>query len=76
MLLGLCGTITFELIFGLSQNFGWAVATRFMWGLLNGNVGIGKTYISEVRCMLWCRILVTGVGRNSQGEVSSNTSSA
>ena len=58
MLLGLCGPIIFELMFGLSQNFGWAVATRFMWGMLNGNVGIGKTYIAEVRCMLQCRTLV------------------
>ena len=51
MLLGLCGTISMELLFGFSQNFGWAVAARFMWGLLNGNIGVGKTYISEVRSM-------------------------
>jgi len=51
MLLGLCGTVSMELLFGFSQNFGWAVAARFLWGLLNGNIGVGKTYISEVRCL-------------------------
>ena len=51
MLLGLCGTISMELLFGFSQNFGWAVAARFLWGMLNGNIGVGKTYMSEVRCM-------------------------
>ena len=48
MLIGLCGTIFSELLFGFSQSFGWAVAARFLWGLLNGNLGVGKTYISEV----------------------------
>ena len=49
MLLGVCGTIFSELLFGFSQNFGWAIAGRFLWGLLNGNLGVVKTYVSEVR---------------------------
>ena len=49
MLLGICGTIFTELLFGFSQNFGWAIAGRFLWGLLNGNLGVVKTYLSEVR---------------------------
>ena len=49
MLLGVCGTIFTELLFGFSQNFGWAIAGRFLWGLLNGNLGVVKTYLSEVR---------------------------
>ena len=49
MLLGICGTIFSELLFGFSQNFGWAIAGRFLWGLLNGNLGVVKTYLSEVR---------------------------
>ena len=31
-----------------SENFAMAVAARFLWGLLNGNFGIAKTYLSEV----------------------------
>ena len=48
MLLGLSFTLVMELLFGFSQNFAWAVSTRFLWGLLNGNLGVAKTYISEV----------------------------
>ena len=48
LLLGICGIIGSELLFGFSQNFGWAIAARFLWGLLNGNLGVAKTYISEV----------------------------
>ena len=50
LLVGMCGTIASEILFGLSQNFTWAVIGRLMWGLLNGNIGVAKTYISEV-CM-------------------------
>ena len=31
-----------------SPNYAWAVAARFMWGLLNGNIGVAKSYLSEV----------------------------
>ena len=48
MLFGLCGTIASELFFGFSQNFAWALAARFTWGFLNGNIGVAKTYLSEV----------------------------
>jgi MFS family permease len=48
MLTGLFFTIATELLFGFSQNFAWAVSARFLWGLLNGNLGVAKTYISEV----------------------------
>lgn len=36
------------LAFGCSQTFEQALATRFMWGLLNGNVGVAKTYLAEI----------------------------
>ena len=49
LLCGVCGVIVSELLFGFSQNFGWAVGARLMWGLLNGNLGVAKAYISEVR---------------------------
>ncbi|XP_065901214.1 uncharacterized protein [Dysidea avara] len=48
MLMGLCGTIFSITLFGFSQNFAWAVCTRLMWGLLNGNIGVVKTYMSEI----------------------------
>ena len=48
MLVGLFFTLIMELLFGFSQNFAWAVCARFLWGLLNGNLGVAKTYISEV----------------------------
>ena len=53
MLFGICGTIGSELLFGFSQNFSWALAARFIWGFLNGNIGVAKTYLSEVgvRCI-------------------------
>ena len=51
LLMGMPGTLGTELLFGFSQNFAWAIAARFLWGLLNGNLGVAKTYISEVQYM-------------------------
>ena len=33
-----------------SRSYMWAVTTRFCWGLLNGNIGVAKCYLSEVDC--------------------------
>ena len=49
LLLGVSFTVSCELLFGFSQNFTWAIIARFLWGILNGNLGVTKTYISEVR---------------------------
>ena len=54
MLLGLCGTIFSITLFGFSQNFAWAVSARLLWGLLNGNIGVVKTYLSEVYIVCHC----------------------
>lgn len=48
LLAGLLGTIAATLSFGFARSFAMAVATRFAWGLLNGNVGVAKTSMSEV----------------------------
>ena len=48
MILGMVGTIFSIALFGTSQNFAWAIAARFLWGLLNGNIGVAKTYMAEV----------------------------
>lgn len=49
LLFGVAATISCELLFGFSQNFTWAIIARLFWGLLNGNIGVAKTYISEVQ---------------------------
>ena len=46
-----CGPSQLARLFlpGCSQNFSWALSARFLWGMLNGNLGVAKTFISEVR---------------------------
>ncbi|RYY87313.1 MFS transporter [archaeon] len=39
ILFGLLGTAVSALAFGFAPNFYAAVAARFMWGFLNGNIG-------------------------------------
>ena len=58
LLMGMLGTLATELLFGFSQNFAWAIAARFLWGLLNGNLGVAKTYISEVSMSVLCLIII------------------
>jgi hypothetical protein len=38
-----------------SSSFRGAVVARFLWGMLNGNIGVAKTYITEV-LSLWLRL--------------------
>jgi MFS family permease len=45
---GLIGTLFGTLLFGFSVNFYMAVVARFLWGALNGNIAIAKTYLSEI----------------------------
>jgi MFS family permease len=48
LLWGLAGTAVSSLCFGFSPTFWFAVAARFMWGALNGNIGVAKTYLAEI----------------------------
>lgn len=48
LLFGVTSTIACELFFGFSQNFTWAIMARLLWGMLNGNIGVVKTYVSEI----------------------------
>jgi MFS family permease len=48
LLCGLLGTAFSAALFGISPNFWTAVFARFLWGLLNGNIGVGKTYMAEI----------------------------
>lgn len=48
LIFGLIGTSISSLIFGFSPYFSIAILARFLWGLLNGNIGVAKTYLSEI----------------------------
>nr|POF04517.1 putative membrane protein [Quercus suber] len=48
ILIGLLGTAVGSLGFGFSRNFGLAVFWRCLGGMLNGNVGVMRTMISEI----------------------------
>eukprot|EP00730_Choanoeca_flexa_P001821 TRINITY_DN10796_c0_g1_i2.p1 TRINITY_DN10796_c0_g1~~TRINITY_DN10796_c0_g1_i2.p1 ORF type:complete len:482 (+),score=80.25 TRINITY_DN10796_c0_g1_i2:89-1534(+) len=48
LLAGIGATFFMIVMFGMSSSFAMAVFWRFLWGFLNGNVGIGKAYLSEI----------------------------
>ncbi|XP_077868308.1 uncharacterized protein LOC144358484, partial [Saccoglossus kowalevskii] len=48
LLLGILGTMVTIVFFGFSISFIWAVCFRLLWGALNGNIAVAKTYLSEV----------------------------
>jgi MFS family permease len=45
---GLFGTAIAASMFGFAPTYWVAVLARFLWGFLNGNVGVSKTYIAEI----------------------------
>ncbi|KAF9122271.1 hypothetical protein BGW39_009869 [Mortierella sp. 14UC] len=48
LLLGLCGSTIASIFFGLSKSLAWAIISRSMCGLLNGNVGVAKSMLGEI----------------------------
>lgn len=48
MMLGLIGTIVSCVVFGMSESYTVALVARFLWGLLNANIGVAKTMLAEV----------------------------
>jgi hypothetical protein len=48
VLIGLLGTMVGSLGFGFSRSFGEAMCWRFVGGVLNGNIGVMRTMISEI----------------------------
>ncbi|RUS19352.1 major facilitator superfamily domain-containing protein [Endogone sp. FLAS-F59071] len=46
--MGLTGTIVSILLFGLSKSYAWALISRSLCGLLNGNVGVLKSMVAEL----------------------------
>jgi len=48
IIFGLVGTLITSLLFGLSKSVPQAIAVRCLSGLLNGNVGIMRTFVAEI----------------------------
>jgi len=48
LLIGIFGGCVTSLLFGFSKSLFWAIGTRTLFGLLNGNLGAYKVYISEI----------------------------
>jgi len=48
ILFGVLGTLISSLLFGLSKSVPQAIAARCLCGLLNGNVGILRTFVAEI----------------------------
>ena len=48
LLMGLFGTAVSTVAFGMSKSFVMLCTVRGIWGLLNGNIGVCKTTLSEV----------------------------
>jgi MFS family permease len=48
MIGGLVGTTVTILLFGFSSSYWMALSARSLWGFLNANVGIAKTYMAEI----------------------------
>ena len=46
--LGLASCVVFQLAFGFSPTFGWAIASRLLLGLFNGMTGVAKAAIPEL----------------------------
>lgn len=48
LLMGLLGTAVSTVAFGMSKSFGALCFIRFVWGALNGNIGVSKSALSEI----------------------------
>ena len=48
LIAGIAGTLCSVTFFGFSTSFALALVARFLWGALNGNIGVAKTYMSEI----------------------------
>jgi len=48
MLMGMAGNMVTTLIFGMSRAFWLALLARLICGLVNGNIGVVKSYVREI----------------------------
>lgn len=48
ILFGQLGSMTASILFGIATKYPYAVAARSLNGLLNGSIGVSKTYLGEI----------------------------
>ncbi|CAG9312749.1 unnamed protein product [Blepharisma stoltei] len=48
ILLGLTGNVITAPLFGLAPSYLWALIFRSLSGLMNGNIGVAKAYVTEI----------------------------
>jgi MFS family permease len=48
LLTGLIGNSLSSCLFGLSKNLWWAIASRAVCGIMNGNAGVARSLVSEI----------------------------
>jgi len=48
LLLGLIGISFAMILFGFSKNYTWAIVSRLLCGVLNGNVGVARSVVGEI----------------------------
>jgi MFS family permease len=48
IIIGTAGTVAGMLMFGLAKSYTQAIVGRFLAGLLSGNIGVLKTYVTEI----------------------------
>ncbi|XP_035675561.1 probable peptide/nitrate transporter At3g43790 isoform X2 [Branchiostoma floridae] len=65
LLCGIVGSMLSSMLFGFSMSFGWAVAARLLWGFLDGNLGVSKTYLFEATDVVYHPFTFSLVGASS-----------
>jgi MFS family permease len=48
LLTGLIGNSLSSCLFGLSKNLWWAIGSRALCGIMNGNSGVARSLVSEI----------------------------
>jgi MFS family permease len=48
LLTGLIGNALSSCLFGLSKNLWWAIGSRALCGIMNGNSGVARSLVSEI----------------------------
>ncbi|KAI8979065.1 major facilitator superfamily domain-containing protein [Mycotypha africana] len=48
LLIGLMGNTICSCLFGLSKNLIWAISSRTLCGIMNGNMGVARTAVTEI----------------------------
>lgn len=57
LVIGVAGSTLSSIFFGFSWNYASAISARALNGLLNGNIGVAKSYLGAVAETLFCLLL-------------------